>query len=255
MDSGNSNYCDAQPFLTRTEPVHSPYRVCGNQPGAILSSVHDLSTRPNDAHSTCEENWQLQVLADLFKLTSTQDADELAANLLARFGSLARILHASTSTTKLESASETIGLKLVVAARMLVEAGLRETITGSALSGLDPAMLRYMRSRFTGSSREKLLAIYLDEQNRFVLDEFVSEGGICETKFAVRRILSRAFELGARGIILAHNHPSGVCLPSESDRKLTRWLSENSPAFELILVDHIIMTTKSAFSMRAGGEI
>ncbi|MGN6495755.1 MAG: JAB domain-containing protein, partial [Tsuneonella sp.] len=59
----------------------------------------------------------------------------------------------------------------------------------------------------------------------------------------------------AGGFLLAHNHPSGDCRPSEEDVAATRHLAAVGAALELELVDHVIVTRHRALSLRAGGYL
>ena len=64
----------------------------------------------------------------------------------------------------------------------------------------------------------------------------------------VRLALKTALEVGATGIILAHNHPSGTLKPSEADKQLTEKLSTASKSLDIKVLDHLIITEKAYFS-------
>ena len=61
--------------------------------------------------------------------------------------------------------------------------------------------------------------------------------------------------MGARGLIVAHNHPSGDCRPSRSDILATHRLKEVAIALDIELIDHLILTENAVYSMRAGGDL
>ena len=65
--------------------------------------------------------------------------------------------------------------------------------------------------------------------------------------------LGEALRLDARGIILAHNHPSGECRPSGCDIAATHQLAAVASALDIELIDHLIFTHEAVYSMRAGG--
>ena len=69
----------------------------------------------------------------------------------------------------------------------------------------------------------------------------------------MRDVFSQALSLGASAIILAHNHPSGNCRPSAQDILATRKFGEIANALDIALLDHLILTDTSVYSMRAGG--
>lgn len=121
----------------------------------------------------------------------------------------------------------------------------------------ESSVARYLRDLFAahGLEREHFHAIYLDAQRMFLGDRFVRGGGIAMVQLRAREILAEALLLEARGLIIAHNHPSGLCRPSAGDLRATRKLSEIARALDIELLDHIVITHDCAFSIRAGGEI
>jgi DNA repair protein RadC len=66
-------------------------------------------------------------------------------------------------------------------------------------------------------------------------------------------LFERALTLGAGGFLLAHNHPSGDCRPSDDDLAATRRLAGIAEALEFELVDHLVVTARRALSMRGAG--
>ena len=76
----------------------------------------------------------------------------------------------------------------------------------------------------------------------------LSKGGITGTLVDVRLALKIALEVGATGIILAHNHPSGTLKPSTADKQLTVKLSTASKSLDIKVLDHLIITEKAYFS-------
>lgn len=69
---------------------------------------------------------------------------------------------------------------------------------------------------------EEFWILYLNQSNRLLEKYRLSKGGITQTTVDLRLAFKRAFEVGATGLILAHNHPSGGLTPSSSDEQITR---------------------------------
>jgi len=90
---------------------------------------------------------------------------------------------------------------------------------------------------------EEFYAIYLNRANLIISTENISKGGYNGTVADPRVIIRRALELKATGIILGHNHPSGVCTPSESDKKLTNRIVSAANYLDIKVLDHIIVST------------
>lgn len=64
----------------------------------------------------------------------------------------------------------------------------------------------------------------------------------------LRLILKSALQLGAVGLVLAHNHPSGTILPSDAGRNITKKIKKAAKLLDLKVVDHLIITENSYFS-------
>jgi DNA repair protein RadC len=70
-----------------------------------------------------------------------------------------------------------------------------------------------------------------------------------------RDILVEAVTMNAQGIVIAHNHPSGIALPSEDDLAATRRLVRACEAMGVTLLDHLVFAGETCFSFRQKGLI
>lgn len=95
---------------------------------------------------------------------------------------------------------------------------------------------------------EEFWILYLNNSNKVIQKNQLSKGGITGTLVDVRLALKLALEVGATGIILAHNHPSGTLKPSEADKQLTLKLSTAAKSLDIKVLDHLIITEKAYFS-------
>jgi len=95
---------------------------------------------------------------------------------------------------------------------------------------------------------EEFWIIYTNNSNKVIQKQLLSKGGITGTLADVRLVLKNALELGATGLILAHNHPSGTLKPSESDKQLTQKLKMAAQSLDIKVLDHLIVTEKEYFS-------
>lgn len=118
-------------------------------------------------------------------------------------------------------------------------------------------MVGYIRARLLhlGDERENIHAIFLDAKRRFLGEAYLPGDGIGSFRMRLRDIMAKALDCGAEGMIMAHNHPSGYCHPSRQDVEATRKLSKIARALDIELVDHLIITHDSAYSMRLGGKL
>lgn len=118
-------------------------------------------------------------------------------------------------------------------------------------------LIAYLRTLVLapGAGRECCHVIFLDERRRYLGDANVGLGSLTTLSLRMREIFVEAMRLDARGIILAHSHPSGHCHPSDRDVAATRRLSEVSKALDVELIDHLIFADDAVYSMRAGGVL
>jgi DNA repair protein RadC len=142
---------------------------------------------------------------------------------------------------------------LIISARALMEASLMEQPAGAPVASDDPAFLRYLSRAIGHHPVETLLAIYLDDQGRYLTDEAICRGtgGTVETR--IRQIIKRCLFNDASSVILSHNHPSGDHRPSAADIRATATFRDVARAVDITLIDHIIVTPDKAFSMQVGG--
>ena len=90
----------------------------------------------------------------------------------------------------------------------------------------------------------------------FVIEKIkISQGGSGETPADLRIILKAAILTTCSGIILCHNHPSGVKLPSTQDDMLTSRLSSAAALMNIKLMDHIIICDQTYYSYADEGRI
>ncbi|WP_418510855.1 RadC family protein [Corallibacter sp.] len=95
---------------------------------------------------------------------------------------------------------------------------------------------------------EEFWIVYLNNSNKVIQKQQLSKGGITGTLVDVRLVMKNALELGATGLILAHNHPSGTLKPSEADKQLTQKMKHAGESLDIKVLDHLIVTEKAYFS-------
>ena len=95
---------------------------------------------------------------------------------------------------------------------------------------------------------EEFWIIYLNNSNKVIHKSQLSKGGITGTLVDTRLVLKEALQLGAIGLILVHNHPSGTLKPSKSDEQITQKLKLASQSIDIKVLDHLIITETHYFS-------
>ena len=104
-------------------------------------------------------------------------------------------------------------------------------------------------------SVEQFWVVYLNNSNKVLVQQKISQGGITATIVDIRLILKRALELNATALVLCHNHPSGNLNPSEADFTLTDKVKLAAKLMDIQVLDHIIVTDQSYFSFAYQGRV
>jgi len=95
---------------------------------------------------------------------------------------------------------------------------------------------------------EEFWILYLNNSNKVLQKAQLSKGGITGTLVDVRLIMKQTLELGAVGLILAHNHPSGTLKPSAADKQITQKIKLAAASLDIKVLDHLIVTQKDYYS-------
>ena len=105
------------------------------------------------------------------------------------------------------------------------------------------------------SRKEHFVAFYLNSRNVLIEREILSVGTLDSSLVHPREVFEPALRHGAAGLIVAHNHPSGDCEPSEDDVVVTKRLREVSILMGIDFIDHIIVTKMNLLSFKQKGVI
>ncbi len=140
---------------------------------------------------------------------------------------------------------------LIKKALRILENGLRGE--GQPLLTSPGAVRDYLRLRIGKREHEVFLGIWLDAQHRAIAFEELFRGTLTQTSVYPREVVKAALAVNAAAVIFAHNHPSGVAQPSQSDELLTRNLKEALSLVDVKVLDHFIVAGTAALSMAERG--
>ena len=181
------------------------------------------------------------------------DSEQLAARLLAHFGSIGAIGGASEVELRRCATYGERWIDIFLSMRMLLQDGLREEVLQSQLMSDDKRFHAYLHALLGYRRHETMRAFFADEAHYLICEEDVAQGDDRELRVSSRRIFSRALAVDARRIVLAHNHPSGSLQPSRTDILQTKELVEQAKALGISIDDHLIVGKRGVVSMRARG--
>jgi len=102
---------------------------------------------------------------------------------------------------------------------------------------------------------ESSFILLLNRANNTIGYAKISQGGITGTVVDPRLVAKYAVESLATAVILAHNHPSGNTEPSIADKEITNKIKNGLKLLDVNLLDHLILTNESYYSLADNGEI
>lgn len=144
-----------------------------------------------------------------------------------------------------------IGLAKAIQIKAALDMGHRSVSLGPAHRksiASSAAAYGQFKGVLTGLAHEEFWMLYLNNANEVLELSVVGRGGFTATLVDIRLLLRKAIQLGAIGLIAAHNHPSGVLRPSEQDKKLTEKLKTAAASVDIKLLDHLIIGRGEYFS-------
>lgn len=190
----------------------------------------------------------------LFYCIPRRDTNPIAHELVKRFGSLAQVLEAPVEALSQvpgisENAATLLHLITDMGRYYLVSRSSQNTI----LSSLNECAA-YMVPFFFGRNVETVFLMCLDAKCKVLCCKEVGEGSVNSASISVRKIVETALKANASSVVLAHNHPSGLAIPSNEDIETTRRIAIGLRAVEIHLADHIIVADEDYVSMAQSGE-
>lgn len=144
-----------------------------------------------------------------------------------------------------------VGLVKAISIKASIELGKRVSnvnIVNMMILNNSDVVHETFKQVFIGLKQEKLLAVYLDNKKRLISYKVISIGTKDETIFHPREIIYNAIKCNASALIIIHNHPSGIIIPSKKDIEMTNILINSCNIVGIPLLDHLITNTKNYYS-------
>jgi DNA repair protein RadC len=111
----------------------------------------------------------------------------------------------------------------------------------------------YLLPKFLDCKEEKLIAVFISPRNEVISCKILTTGTSNQTLISSKDIVLWAIREEASGIIVAHNHPTGICEPSTDDKISTDQLGKAAKLMDVSLIDHLIITENGYFSFKESG--
>lgn len=189
----------------------------------------------------------------LFSVFPNGDTNPLAHRLLERFGSIRGILEASREDLLTvrgigESAANFVRFTQLFAAHYLRSSSFSDPV--KKRFGTTEAIRKYFEGAFLGVSVEQIRAMAVTEDLYLVKEEMILTGTFGKVELSVRKLADFALRNGCDRVILAHNHPRGLAVPSNADCDVTTKLSRLLFELDILLLDHVIVSPGGSISLR-----
>ncbi len=184
-----------------------------------------------------------------------RSAVDLARELLTRFGSLGQLVAACEAEfCEIRGMGRAKYVQLQAVLELSRRALKEEVQRGDALNS--PRAVRdFLQLLLGGRQQEVFVVLFLDTQHRVIASEELFHGTLSQTSVYPREVVKRALAHNSAAVILAHNHPSGVAEPSQSDQLLTSALKQALALVDVRVLDHFVVATGQALSFAEKGLI
>jgi DNA repair protein RadC len=179
-----------------------------------------------------------------------KSAVDLADDLLRRFGSVAKMLESDLRGIKGLGPAKSAQF---AAAFEILRRSLDEKLKERTALTSPGAVRDYLRLTLGRKDEEVFVCLWLDAQHKVTSVEEAFRGTLTQTSVYPREIVKAALARNAAAVIFAHNHPSGVAQPSQSDELLTRNLREALALVDVKVLDHFIVAGNQAISFAERG--
>ncbi len=192
----------------------------------------------------------------LFYAIPRKDTNETAHRLLNRFGSISAVMDASVEELK---KVDGIGENAAVLLKLIPHLSslyLDDENSKAVLLNTVEKLGDYILPKFIGMTVEGVYLLCMDNRERLIHSEMISTGGtVNASSVTMRTIVEVAVRCQATKVVIAHNHPKGFAIPSESDVTATHAIAHQLQGIGIELKDHIIVSGNDYVSLAQSGML
>lgn len=186
-----------------------------------------------------EEHQIIELL--LFYGIPRRDTNEVAHHLLNAFGSLRGVLDAGyEDLVKIPGVGENCACLIRFASALSRRYALSEPSSAEKFDTADKVG-RYLVALFMGCPVEQVWAMFFNGRNELISCEKLCDGSVSSSSFSPRLLIEKAITNKAVGVVLAHNHPTGLAVPSRSDIEFTSQLEYLCSQIGVPITEHFVV--------------
>lgn len=191
----------------------------------------------------------------LYYALPRKDTNPIAHALMERYGSLSAVLAAPVEDLKhVDGIGERAAILLKIAPQIAKKARIADAEKEIILNTVS-RVGNYLLERYEGEKHEVVYELCLDRKGRLLACKCLNEGGTSSAEMDIRRLMENAILTQASSVILAHNHPSGIALPSPEDIAATQRAKAALATIDVALIDHIIVADRDFVSLEQSGYL
>lgn len=190
----------------------------------------------------------------LFYSVPRRDTNPIAHRLIERFGSISAVLDADfNELIKVEGIGEHSAtlIKLIpqIARRYMTELAFEDGRLDTVQKIGD-----YFVSKYIGEVSETVYMLMLSSSYNVLGCELLHRGSVNSSYITMRGMIEHVLAYNASMVVLAHNHPGGVAVPSSDDIRTTVMMSEALSVVDVRLIEHFIVAGGKYTPMLAGSS-
>ncbi len=187
--------------------------------------------------------------------TKDRSAVDVCKDLLASVNNDLQRLGGLSIKEILKLKTKGIGEAKAVIIAAALELGIRRNAADNKRDVITQSsdVAAFLKAKLEYKKHEVFAVLFLNQANKIMHYEVLSEGGITGTIADPRIILRKALSHDAVNLILCHNHPSGSIKPSRADKELTTKIKEAAALFDMTVLDHIIVSADGHYSFADEG--
>lgn len=191
----------------------------------------------------------------LFYCIPRRDTNPLAHELLNQFGSLSQVMEAPVEELRKvngmgEGAATFLSLITQVGRSYLKD----RTSSVKMLPTLE-SCAKFLQPYFFGERVETVYILCLDAKCRLLCCKKISQGDVNSTNLSIRKIVEIALGTNASSILLAHNHPGGMAIPSYADIQATMNIASIMNSVDVNFIDHLVICDDDYVSLMQSGYL
>ena len=194
-------------------------------------------------------------LLELLLQFTSEEPEKLADRILEEYVNIANLMEADQGNLSLiEGMNEDTLVLLRLVPEMhrryfLTRAQTENRLTDTSAYG------QYLLPYFYGARDEMVYMLTLDAASKVINCRLIGHGSVNSANVPVRKLVQEAINANATGVVLAHNHPSGIALPSRADVEVTLRLQKAMELVDIVLLDHIGVADDDFVSLRDSGYL